>query len=65
MRHSMRPELLLFVNPRVPAANGPSIFTDSMSESTAQFFTFVQKFHANSGVTWQERECSNTHAGSA
>jgi len=64
-RHSMRPELLLFVNPRAPAPNGPSISTDSTSASRAQFLTLVQKFHANSTVTSQSAECSYVQAGSS
>jgi hypothetical protein len=49
----MHPELLLLVNPRAPAANGPSISTDSTSAARAQFLTLVQKFHANSTVISQ------------
>jgi hypothetical protein len=55
--HSIRPELLLFVTPRVPATNGPLISTDSMSVSKAQLLTVVQNSHANGTSTPHSTEC--------
>src|SRR5215472_8016842 len=62
IRHSILPELLLWVVPRVPARKGPESSTDSTSASIFQLSTLVQKFHANSGETGHSTECSNFHS---
>jgi len=43
IRHSTRPELLLWVTPLDPAANGPKSSIETTSASNAQLLTVVQK----------------------